>query len=219
MNKWIKSTLIIILTAAIIFLAWTLFRQVMTPLEYRKELALREHAVIERVIQIRSAEQAFKQKNDHYTADWDSLINFMLNDSLSFERKLVDENDSVAMAQLLRSGRSNSETFSMPARDTAFVNRAGDPIRLTTEQIRDMKFVPFAEPGTEYILNAAMLTTESKVVVPVFEAKAPYKMFMYDLDQQELVNLIDEARNVYKKYPGIQVGSIERATNDAGNWE
>jgi hypothetical protein len=64
-----------------------------------------------------------------------------------------------------------------------------------------------------------MLTTESGVVVPVFEAKAPYKTFMYDLDEQQLINMIDDAKNVYYKYPGIQVGDVEKTTNDAGNWE
>jgi hypothetical protein len=64
-----------------------------------------------------------------------------------------------------------------------------------------------------------MFTTESKVVVPLFSARAPYKAFMWDLDNQELLNLIDNAKNVFKKYPGIEVGSVERTTNDAGNWE
>ena len=219
MNKGLKTILIAILTLAILALVWILFRQIMTPIEYDKELKIRETAVIDKIIQIRSAEQAFKLKNNRYTGDWDSLINFALNDSLVFERRLVDEDDSVGMAMLKRTGRQNVQKFTIAVRDTAFVNRNDQPIKLTGEQIRDMKFIPYAEPGTEFILNAAMLTTESKVVVPVFEAKAPYKTFMYDLDEQELINLIDEAKNVYHDYPGIMVGDVTKATNDAGNWE
>ncbi|MDR1670958.1 MAG: hypothetical protein LBR57_00380 [Alistipes sp.] len=214
MNKWLKLILIVVFTVGILVLSWVLFRQIMTPLEYQKELKIREAAVIERITEIRSAEQAFKQKNQRYTGDWDSLINFVLNDSLEFERKLYDEDDSIGMAMLKRSGRQNIQKFSMPARDTIF-----SPKRLTTQQIENMKFIPYAQEGTQFILNAAMLTTESKVVVPVFEAKAPYKAFMYDLDQQELINLIDNAKNVFYKYPGIQVGDVTKTTNDAGNWE
>jgi hypothetical protein len=214
MNKWIKLPLIIALTVIIVVLAWILFRQIMTPIEYQKERETREAAVIERIKDIRSAEQAFKQKTGHYTGSWDSLITFTLRDSLTFERRLVDENDSVGMAMLQRQKRQNVEKFSMAVRDTIF-----SPRRLTDGQIEEMKFIPYAEQGTQYILNAAMLTTESGVVVPVFEAKAPYKTFMYDLDRQQLINLIDDAKNVYYKYPGIQVGSVERTTNDAGNWE
>jgi hypothetical protein len=219
MNKWLKISLVTVFTLAIAALAWILYRQIMTPLEYEKELKVREAAVIDRIIQIRAAEQAFKQKNNRYTADWDSLINFALNDSLTFERKLVDENDSLAMAQLKRTGRQNIEKFMKAVRDTVFVNRDKARINLTDQQIRDMKFIPYAQPGTQYALEATMFTTESKVVVPLFSARAPYKAFMWDLDNQELLNLIDNAKNVFKKYPGIEVGSVERTTNDAGNWE
>jgi hypothetical protein len=214
MNKWLKITITVLLTLAILALAWILYRQIMTPLEYQKELAVREAAVIDRIKDIRSAEQAFKQKSGRYTGSWDSLLTFTLRDSLTFERKLVDENDSVGLAQLKRRGLQNVEKYSMAVRDTIF-----SPRRLSDTQIEDLKYIPYAEAGTEYILRAAMLTTESGVVVPVFEAKAPYKDFMYDLDEQELINLIDNAKNVFYKYPGIQVGSIERTTNDAGNWE
>jgi hypothetical protein len=139
---------------------------------------------------------------------------FVLNDSLEFERKLYDEDDSVGMAELKRLKKQNVEKFTMAVRDTIF-----SPRKLSNEQISNIKFIPYAQEGTQYILNAAMLTTESKVVVPVFEAKAPYKAFMYNLDEQELINLIDNAKNVFHKYPGIQVGDITKTTNDAGNWE
>ncbi|MDR2911932.1 MAG: hypothetical protein LBV38_01320 [Alistipes sp.] len=182
----------------------------MDPQEYQRELKVREAAVVERIVDIRSAEQAFKQKNQRYTADWDSLINFVLSDSLVYERQIGSKDDSVAVAR----GLVRTEQFTRAVRDTIFA-----PRKLSAEQIRNMKFIPYADQGTQYILNAAMLTTESKVVVPVFEAKAPYKLFMADLDQQELINLIDASKNVYHKYPGIAVGAIDRATNDAGNWE
>jgi len=214
MNKWLKLTLLVIFTVAIAALAWILWRQIMTPIEYDKTLKERETAVIARVVDIRSAEQAYKLKNQRYTGDWDSLLNFVMRDSLTFERKLVDEDDSVAYAQLLKSGRKNVEQYVMAVRDTIF-----SPRKLSDGQIEELKFIPFAPDGTEFLLNAGMLTTESKVVVPVFEAKAPYKLFMHDLDEQELINLIDKAKNVYYKYPGIAVGDVTKATNDAGNWE
>jgi hypothetical protein len=57
------------------------------------------------------------------------------------------------------------------------------------------------------------------VNVPVFEAKAHYKTFMHDQDKQLLINLLDEQENVLYRYPGIKVGDLTQATNDAGNWE
>lgn len=214
MNKGLKIIMQVVLGLVVVALAWVLWRQIMNPLEFDKEVEVRKAAVIARVVDIRSAEQAFKQKSGHYTGSFDSLIAFVLRDSLDFERRLVDENDSVGMARLKQSGRENVQKFAMAVRDTIF-----SPRKLTNQQIEDLRFIPYAPGGTQFILNASMLTTESKVVVPVFEAKAPYKEFLGDMDHQLLVNLIDNDKNVFNKYPGIAVGSVERATNDAGNWE
>jgi hypothetical protein len=210
MNKWLKLSIQIVLVVVIVWLAYFLYRQIMDPLDFQKETKIREAAVIDRIKDIRSAEQAFKQKNKRYTANFDSLINFVLTDSLVFERQIGSADDSVAVAK----GLVKTEKFTKAVKDTVFY-----PKKLTVEQIRDIKFIPFAKPGTEYILRAGQLTTESKVVVPVFEAKAPYKEYMWNMNQQLLINYIADAKNVYYKYPGIAVGSIEKATNDAGNWE
>ncbi len=210
MNKGLKIILQIVLGLIVVALAWILWRQIMTPQEFTKETAVRQAAVIERIKDIRSAEQAFKQKHQRYTGSWDTLINFVLNDSLIYERQIGSADDSVAVAK----GLVKTEKFAKAVRDTIFA-----PKVLTAEDIRNLKLIPYSEPQSEYLLKAAMLTTESKVVVPVFEAKAPYKAFMSDMNHQLLVNLIDDAKNVYSKYPGIQVGSVEQATNDAGNWE
>ena len=210
MNKWLKLSIQIVLGVVVVILAYIVYKQILDPLDFQKQVKNREAAVIDRIKDIRSAEQAFKQKNQHYTADFDSLINFVLTDSLVFERQLGSADDSVAVAK----GLVKTEKFTKAVRDTVFA-----PKKLTTEQIKNIRYIPHAEPGTQYILNAGMLTTESKVVVPVFEAKAPYKAFLYDLNEQMLINLISDAKNVYYKYPGIAVGSVERATNDAGNWE
>ena len=71
----------------------------------------REARVIDRIKDIRTAERSFKTKYNRFTGDFDTLINFVLTDSLEFERKIVDEDDSVAMAQLKKSGRKNSERY------------------------------------------------------------------------------------------------------------
>ena len=57
------------------------------------------------------------------------------------------------------------------------------------------------------------------MTVQVLECRAPYKAFLADLNRQELINLIDERENTFNDYPGIKVGSMTSATNDAGNWE
>lgn len=220
-----KKVIQIVLALAIVGLGYVLVEQIMTPIRFQNETKARELAVIEQIKDIRAAEQAFKKKYLHYTSDFDSLINFVLTEELEFERKLIDEDDSVALATAIalakRSGKTfqNVETFTIPAIDTIFGAK-----KLTPEQVRNLPVIPYSAKANngqpkKFYLNAGLLTTGAGVVVPVFECRAHYGWFLNDLNKQELVNLIDEKENVYEAYPGIKVGDMEQATNDAGNWE
>ena len=53
---------------------------------------------------------------------------------------------------------------------------------------------------------------------PLFEIRAPYKSYLSDLNEQELVNLIDR-ENKLEHYAGLKVGDIYAPNNHAGNWE
>lgn len=205
-----KRAIQIVLAIVIIGMGYWATEMILSPLRFQKQTKTREAAVIDRLKDIRSAERAFKQKNQRYTASFDTLINFVLTDSIEFEKKIGSSDDSVAVAR----GLVKTEKFKMAIIDTVFGAK-----KLSPSQVGQLRYVPFAEENTEFLLDAGSFVTESKVIVPVFECKAPYKMFLADLDHQELVNLIDECKNVYEKYPGLKVGAMDAATNDAGNWE
>lgn len=209
-----RTILQIVLAVVIVGLIIVLTMQIMNPLRFDKERKTRETVVIERIKDIRSAQRAYKQQYNEYSTNFNDLIRFVLNDSLTYERTFGSADDSVAVAQ----GLVRTEKFKKAAIDTIFGTRI-----LTPEAVRELRYIPFSELSDgerkEYVMDATILETESKVKVPVFEAKAPYKDFLGDLNKQLLINLIDEQKNVLRKYPGIKVGSLEVATNDAGNWE
>jgi len=203
-----RTILQIVLGLVIIALAVWLYIMIVTPIRFEKQVNHRKAAVIERIKDIRSAERGYKQLYNEYTGSFDELIRFVLNDSLVFERTFGSMDDSAAVAQNL----VRIEQFKMAAIDTVFGSK-----KLTPEDVRQLRMIPYGE-GNEYLLGATVLVTESKVSVPVFECKAPYKDFLFDLNHQELVNFIDTEKAL-NKYPGVKVGSLEVATNDAGNWE
>ena len=81
---------------------------------------------------------------------------------------------------------------------------------------------PGAGKGTQaqFIMEAGIITTESKVVIPVVECRAPYKAFLDTVAyRQEVINLIDEEQNNSNRYPGVKFGSMDSGNNEAGNWE
>ncbi len=66
-----------VLLAASLFLAFRLYRGVQGTIEEREAISTKEAAMIERLKLIREAEIVFLEVNGRYTANWDSLINFI----------------------------------------------------------------------------------------------------------------------------------------------
>ena len=193
-----KKIVQLILALVIVGLVYVIYDQISTPIRFENVKKAKEEAVIERIKDIRTAERAFKSKYQHFTGDFDTLINFVLNDSIEGQRRIVDEDDSVAVI------------------DTIFA-----PKKLSPDQVKNFRYIPGTNKQAEFTIAAGMVTTESKVVVPVVEVKAPYVKFLDTVTfRQEVINLIKAPEVVaYDKYPGIKFGSMEGANNEAGNWE
>ncbi len=211
----VKKILQIVLAIAILALVYVIYVQISTPINYEAEKKMRNAAVIDRIKDIRTAERAYKTKYMHFTDNFDSLINFVLNDSLVLERKIVDEDDSVGMAELKRLKKKNVEKFTIAVIDTIFA-----PKTLTVEDVKALRYVPYTDNKVQYLLFAGQLATESKVVIPVVECRVPYKVYLDTIKyRQEIINDIDNDVNNLNKYPGIKFGSMDGGNNEAGNWE
>ncbi len=199
----------LLLAVAIIAFVWIIYKQISTPIRFENELKTKRAQVIERIKDIRTAERAFKTKYQRFTADFDTLAAFILNDTLELERKIYDEDDSVGLALLKRLKKKNVEKFKVAVIDTIF-----SPKKL------DLRYIPGTDKQAQYILEAGIVTTESKVVIPIVECRAPYKLFIDTVAyRQELINKIDDDVNNFNRYPGIKFGSMEAGNNEAGNWE
>ena len=140
----------------IIGLIYVVATLIHTPLSFEKQLEERNADVIVKLKDIRAAERAYKSKYQQFTGDFDSLIYFILNDSLEMERKLVDEDDSVAMAQLKKAGKKNVEKYSLAVIDTIF-----NPRKLSKEDVQNLRYIPHTDK-VEFILEAAKIMTGAK---------------------------------------------------------
>ena len=210
-----KKLFQIILAVAIVGLVYGIYVQISTPIRFDKETKAKKAQVIDRIKDIRTAQRAFKSKYQHFTASFDSLSAFVLTDTLELERKIVDEDDSAAMAMLKKSGKKNIEKFKIAVIDTIFA-----PKKVTRQDVENFRFIPGTGNKAQFIMEAGIITTESKVVIPVVECRAPYKAFLDTVAyRQEVINLIDEEQNNFNRYPGVKFGSMDTGNNEAGNWE
>ena len=210
-----KKLFQIILAVAIVGLVYVIYVQISTPIRFDKETKAKKAQVIDRIKDIRTAQRAFKSKYQHFTASFDSLSAFVLTDTLELERKIVDEDDSAAMAMLKKSGKKNIEKFKIAVIDTIFA-----PKKVTRQDVENFRFIPGTGNKAQFIMEAGIITTESKVVIPVVECRAPYKAFLDTVAyRQEVINLIDEEQNNFNRYPGVKFGAMDSGNNEAGNWE
>ena len=67
----------ILLAASVVLLAWLCIDSVVTPIRFEETREIRETAVINNLVHIRTAEAEYKLAKGHYTADADSLILFL----------------------------------------------------------------------------------------------------------------------------------------------
>ena len=211
-----RAIIQIVLGILIVVLAYFVYNSIMTPIRFNKLKDVRELAAIERLIDIREAQKAYKDVNTQYTADFDSLITFLKNDSFTITRAIgtIPESfyDSLgsekkAKEAALRMGIISRETTKIPVMDSLFgVNFAIDSIKL----------VPYTS-GVEFTMEAGEYITPSNLVVKVLQVSVLYQDLLKGLDPQLVVNYSDE-RNVITKYKGLKLGSLIEGTL-TGNWE
>lgn len=205
----------ILLAVVIVAFVYIIYQQISTPIRFENEMKVKRAQVIERIKDVREAQRIYKSKYHKFTADFDTLANFILNEKLTLERKLVDEDDSVGMAMLKRLRKKNVEQFEVAVIDTIFT-----PAKRNADYVNKLRFIPGTNDQAQFIMEAGIITTESKIVIPVVECRAPYKMFLDTLKfRQEIINKIDDDVNNFNRYPGIKFGSMEAGNNEAGNWE
>jgi hypothetical protein len=209
-----KTALNIVFSIIIVVLAYFLVESIMKPIRFNKEKDARETAIKERLIDIRTAQEAFKSVKGYYTGSFDTLITFLQTDSLPlvFKRgSLTDEMIAAGITtekEAVKKGLISRDTSYIPVRDSIFDK--GYPI----DQLR---FIPGIEK-TEFKMSAGRVMTTSMVLVNVFEAYALNDVFLSDLDRQLVVNY-NEQRTKFTGFPGMKVGDVRVPNNNAGNWE
>ncbi len=75
--KTTKILMNVLLVAAVCFMAWICVDSVVTPINFEEKRADREVAVVKNLVALRTAEVEFKAQHGRFTADLDSLIDFL----------------------------------------------------------------------------------------------------------------------------------------------
>ncbi len=212
-----KNILQILLAVVIVVLAYFTFQSINKPLEFRKIKKQRYGEIIERLVDIRKAQVAYKDVHGKYTGSFDTLIDFIKTDSMPLVKSigtLTDEQYESGMTEkeAVKKGIITRDTIMVSAIDTIFGKNYN---------IEDLRYVPFTNRQVQFTLGAGIFVTGSNVKVPVFEAKVNNMKIFGDIysEYEEVIKEENGNRIRLNKYPGLMVGSLEEANNNAGNWE
>jgi len=199
-----KTVYQILLLVLIVVLSYLVFESIMTPIRFNNEKDKRYAKTINRLKDIRTAQLAYRSVHNKFTGSFDTLINFVKYDSFRVVRQIGSMDDSVAVAQ----GLVRRDTVAISVLDSLF--KKGYPVD-------SLRYVPYTG-GAEFELGAGELLTGSGLKIKVFEAKVHNDVLLKGLDRQLVINEND-LRKKLERFPGLQVGSLTEATNNAGNWE
>ncbi len=234
-----KVVMKVLLSIAIVLLAWVSWKSIQGPIDFNAEVDKRDKAVIQRLMDIRTAQVALRSKTGSYTASFDTLINFVSTGQIATlvrsgeltEQQLEDGMTEINAINIINTGNvakikeaglwDNEKNAPQLVRDSIFspAVQVLYPNR-SNFSADSLRYVPFAPSGTAFQMGVDSLITASGYPIQVFEAKAPYTDYLGDLDQKLLAQKIQEVLNrPGDRFPGMQVGSLEIANNNAGNWE
>ena len=198
----VNNIIKVLLLVVIIVLAYLVYDSVMTPVRFNKSVDKRNKAIIQNLIDIRSAQMAYKTINGRYMSSFDTLIDFLKDGNVPIV-KIVPDPEDTTFTKTIR------DTIGyIPVIDSLFGDRAGF-------NVAKLKHVPFTE-NELFSLNAGIVE-KGGVDVNVFIASVPYKVYLNGLDEQMVINLIASKEQI-EKFPGLKVGSMTEASTD-GNWE
>ena len=233
-----KVVMRVLLALAIVLLAYVSWKSIQEPIDFNAEVAKRDKAVIQRLIDIRTAQISLRAQTGTYTASFDTLTNFVEEGKIATLIKSGDLTEVQLEAgmteekamQIIHSGNEKAikaaglwdddkngpqlvrDSIFSPAVEVLYPNR-------TRFSVDSLRYVPYGQ-GAQFEMGVDSLITASGYPIQVFEAKTPYSVYLSDLDKKLLNQKIQEVLDrPGDKYPGMQVGSLEVANNNSGNWE
>ncbi len=207
----------IVLFIIAVFLAFMIYKSIQKPIDFEKAKKERYDVTIERLKDIRKAQIAYKDTYGEFTGSWDTLINFVKYDSVRNVRKIGVLTDSmiaegITELKALRLGLIVRDTTRESVLTTIFNE---------SYPIDDIRYIPLLNEEIEFHLGSTIFTTGSGIKVPIFEAKAHNNNILKGIDEDfdQLIINLNEQRRANSLYPGLKVGSLTEANNNAGNWE
>ena len=189
-----------------IILAYFVYNSINSEVEFQQVAKVRVAENVQKLKDLRQVQIAYKKVNNTYSNNFESLIDFLENDSMAIVKAIGETPDSLTDAQALELGIISRDTAYVLAKETvfdeAYLSSRNEKFPLDLSALTN---VPHSDQN--YSVDAGMVE-KGKVVVQVFEISTTYGDVFTGLDAE---NKSFELGNLLK------VGSMDEASLN-GNW-
>ncbi len=200
----------ILLWIICIVLGYLIYQSVTGPIEFDKVKKERYAEVINRLKDIRNAQEAYKSVNNRYANDFQSLITFVDTGEYVITTQRDSsymEFDPVYQIDLLKEVKIIDTLGYVSVKDSLFG---------ASDRYKDMMKVPYASGNETFTMKAEFLE-QSGYRAPVFEAKVAKSVILSDQPEDLLSR--ENAQVSVEEVNGneIRVGSLSKVST-SGNW-
>jgi hypothetical protein len=190
-----------ILAVVAIGLSYYLYDLIMDPIRFNNEYKKRRAAVIERLVELRTAQVAYKTENGKYAKNFEELFAFIETGKFT----IIQRRDSTFQAM-------NQEYQIMELRDTVLVDTLGyaaikDSL-FPERDLDELRYIPYAKRDKEFVMDAGEVEKTGGLKIHVVEILAPKELWCRGLDKML----------VKTNAKDLKVGSMTEASIN-GNWQ
>ena len=229
MNKKLINVFLGLCAVGLLFITW---RSIQDTEDFDADVKAREDVVKARLMEIRSAEEAYKAQFGEYCADWSVLIEFVKNGKIPVvmkqgvlsDKQMDDGLTEAKAAAIVNSGdqaaiiANGLQDF---RRDTVWVPLLDSLYNYEGFVADSLRYIPFSE-GDTFEIVACPNTTRSGSIIQVMECNAPDSSFLKGMGKQgaRLIYNRGEEADAKGAYAGLKIGDAGNNWNkNAGNWE
>ncbi len=207
--KKLKPVIHLVLWGLIVYLGYITFMSVYKEIQFNKLKVKRYEVVIDRLIDIRDSQLAYKEVHGEYAGDFDKLIDFVENGQVPITQRrdtlVLDKERTLAFG-----GVETMKTITLI--DTLSYYTVKDSIFKGDNRYKNMADVGIGKEGAKFSLKTDKLDD-----ISVFEVTADKEIILYDQDKY----LVKKEKQVVSvdgvNGPTLKVGSLEEV-NTTGNW-
>jgi len=194
------------LWVVVVGMAFLVYNSIASKIEFEDETSRRRQLVIERLIDVRTAQLAHKSVNSAYANSFRELLKFVKQDSFPLVKAIGTVPDTLSEEEAVQMGLVSRDTTYMSVQDSIFSTSYLKEHSLPF-YVDSLPYVPFGGNGEVFEFKAGEIE-KGKVKVKVFWVFAKFAIIYFGLDtDNEAIDLED----------GLGVGSMDEPST-SGNW-